>query len=120
MKHFLAITCVLTASSVATAAPPDYARDVRPILAEHCFQCHGTDEKHREAGLRLDLREAATAKLESSAIAIVPNKPEASEMIARIKATDTDTVMPPPSTKKKLKPREVQILEQWIAGGAQY
>jgi mono/diheme cytochrome c family protein/uncharacterized coiled-coil protein SlyX len=104
----------------ASAAGPDYAREVRPILAEHCFQCHGPDDTKREAGLRLDLRDAATAKLESDETAIVPGKPQVSELIARISASDPDSVMPPPSAKKPLDARKIKTLERWIAEGAPY
>jgi len=123
VDQFIAVILVAVAGCIAStsvAAPLDFARDVRPILAEHCFQCHGPDPTTREAGLRLDQRDAATAKLESGETAIVPNKPGQSELVRRIHSTDADSVMPPPSTKKKLKPAELAALERWVSEGAVY
>ena len=107
MKHatpglVLAIAAAALQGSALTAAGPDFNRDVRPILSNRCFKCHGPDEQHREAGLRLDLREAAVATLDSGERAIQPGHPEASELIARIESTDPDLVMPPPQTKATL------------------
>jgi hypothetical protein len=107
-------------SLAARATGPDFARDVRPILSNRCFKCHGPDEQHREAGLRLDLREAAVATLDSGERAIQPGHPEASELIARIESTDPDLVMPPPQTKATLSDEERQVLATWIAAGAEY
>ena len=107
-------------SLAARATGPDFARDVRPILSNRCFKCHGPDEEHREAGLRLDLREAAVATLDSGERAIQPGLPEASELIARIESTDPDLVMPPPQTKATLSDEERQVLATWIAAGAEY
>lgn len=93
----------------------DFNRDIRPILSEHCFACHGQDAKTREADLRLDLRAAA---IESGAI--VPGRPEASELIARIDAEDPDEVMPPPQTGRPLSDAQRDLLRRWIAAGAEY
>ena len=76
-----------------------FARDVLPILSDHCFSCHGPDEASREAGLRLDLREHAL-KSNDGVAAIVPGQPTLSELIRRIKVTDDDTMMPPPDFVK--------------------
>ncbi len=111
---------VLLCGAPLSAAPLDFQRDVRPILVEHCFHCHGLDDKSREAGLRLDLRDSATAKLESGATAVVPGNAAQSELFKRITATDTDTMMPPPSVKKRLTPAEIKTLEQWLNDGAAY
>jgi hypothetical protein len=97
----------------------EFARDVLPILSDHCFSCHGPDEASREAGLRLDLREHAL-KSNDGVAAIVPGKLALSELIRRIKATDDDTVMPPPDALKPLSAAKKKILERWIADGAQY
>src|SRR5687767_1642020 len=70
--------------------PVDFNRDIRPILSDRCFKCHGPDAATREAGLRLDRRESATGKLESDATAIVPSDVAASELARRIRATDAD------------------------------
>ena len=89
---------------------PDYLRDVRPILATHCFACHGPDAGARQAGLRLDQSESARQKLESGATAINPENVGGSELLRRIESVDTETVMPPPSTRKTLTADEKQLL----------
>ncbi len=92
-----------------------FNRDIRPILSEHCFPCHGPDGTHREAELRLDIREIALA-----AEAIVPGDVERSTLIARIESEDADQRMPPPSFKKALTSSQKDLLGQWIANGASY
>ncbi|RMG34494.1 MAG: DUF1549 domain-containing protein, partial [Planctomycetota bacterium] len=96
-----------------------FSRDIRPILSDNCFQCHGPDADTREADLRLDLREAAIAPRDDGA-AIVPGKPEASLVLQRIRTDDETLRMPPPETGKKLTPQQIAILERWIAQGAPY
>ena len=93
---------------------------VRPILSNQCFACHGPDEKHRDADLRLDTRDGALADLGGYA-AVVPGKPDASELVKRILSEDRDEVMPPPKSKKpKLGARDVALLRRWIEQGAVY
>lgn len=92
-----------------------YNRDIRPILAEHCFACHGPDRNSRKADLRLDQRETAV-----DATAIVPNHPGESQLILRIESNDPQQVMPPPETKKPLTDAQRTLLRQWIAEGAEY
>lgn len=116
----LLVVCVAGITSQLQAAPPDFNRQVRPILAQHCFKCHGPDDKGREAGLRLDVREGAVAALESGERAIVPGKPDASELLRRIHSTDEADQMPPPATKKTLTVGEKTVLRQWIEAGAEY
>jgi hypothetical protein len=117
---------VATATSVGdpavgeTATRLDFNRDVRPILSDRCFACHGPDAEDRQAGLRLDVRDAAVAELDSGATAVVPGDPTHSEIIARITSTDPDVVMPPPRLNKPITPAEAEILKQWIADGADY
>ena len=101
-------------------APVDYNRQIRPLLANNCLACHGSDAAERKATLRLDMRESAIGKAESGELSIVPGKPEASELISRINSTDNDLRMPPPETKKKLTDAEKELLKQWIAEGAKY
>jgi hypothetical protein len=96
-----------------------YNRDIRPILSENCFPCHGTDSASRKAGLRLDHFETATNKLDDGTFAVIPGNPEKSEMIRRIFATDDDH-MPPAKVNKILKPGQMEVLKQWIAAGAVY
>jgi hypothetical protein len=102
------------------AAGPDFAREVRPVLSNRCFKCHGPDTERQEAGLRLDLRDAALAELDSGTRAIVPGHPDDSELVARITSTDPDLVMPPPHTKVSLSAEEKRILTEWVAAGAEY
>ncbi|MEY3173369.1 MAG: hypothetical protein RLZZ436_1283 [Planctomycetota bacterium] len=99
--------------------PLQFNRDVRPILAALCFQCHGFDQKTREAGLRLDTREGAIAEQDGRA-AIRPGHPETSELLRRITSSDPEIVMPPPETKTSIAPAQQEILRRWIAEGAPY
>jgi mono/diheme cytochrome c family protein len=94
---------------------PEYNRDVRPILAENCFACHGPDSASRKARLRLDQRDAAI-----KAEAIVPGRPEKSALIERIFAKDASERMPPRKTLKKLTEAQKETLRRWIAAGAEY
>ena len=98
----------------------DFNRDIRPILAKRCFACHGQDADNREAGLRLDDRTAALSKLESGAIALVPGKPERSELIRRITTRDADLVMPPADSGEALEPAEIGLLKKWVTQGAPF
>ena len=111
---------VWTTAAWGVEARLDFNRDVRPILSDRCFACHGPDGEDRQAGLRLDDREAAAAELASGARAIVPGDPKQSEIIARITSTDPDVVMPPPRLNKPITPAEAEILKRWIAEGAEY
>ena len=116
---WLAVASVLPCATNRVAAV-DYLRDVRPILAGKCFQCHGADDAVRQAGLRLDNPASATAALESGQRAIVPGKPEQSALVARITATDAEVAMPPAETGKRLTAAEIETLRQWIAAGGTY
>ncbi|MBL9181571.1 MAG: PSD1 domain-containing protein [Verrucomicrobiaceae bacterium] len=111
---------LLFAAGLSSASALDFNRDVRPVLAQQCFTCHGMDDHGRKGKLRLDLSESAYGAGKSGEIAIVPGKPEASEVVKRILSTDEDEVMPPPHTKKVLSDKEKSILKQWIAEGAKY
>jgi Protein of unknown function (DUF1553)/Protein of unknown function (DUF1549)/Planctomycete cytochrome C len=102
------------------AEPLRFNRDVRPILANHCFGCHGQDKNARKAGLRLDVREHALVAAESGAMPIVPGKPDASEVVRRIFNSDAAEMMPPPSANKELTKTERELLRRWIAEGAKY
>ncbi len=98
----------------------NYNRDVRPILSDNCYKCHGPDAAERKAGLRLDSHDGAISKLDSGATAIVPGKIDESELVARLKSTDPDVVMPPTSSGKKLTPQQIDTLSKWIEQGAEY
>ena len=98
----------------------DFNRDVRPVLAGKCFQCHGRDDKDRKAGLRLDVRDRAMMPLKDGTIAIVPGKPAMSELLARITGADEDEVMPPPRHGAHLTDPNIATLRKWIEQGAPY
>ncbi|MFP6899523.1 MAG: c-type cytochrome domain-containing protein, partial [Opitutales bacterium] len=116
-KSFLfALAAALPTSAFAKI---DFTRDIRPILSETCFKCHGPDKKKRKAKLRLDLSAGAVADL-GGYQAIVPGKPGESELVARITTKDEDDRMPPQKSGKKLKPEQIEILKQWIAEGGKY
>jgi hypothetical protein len=97
------------------SAAIEFNRDIRPILSDNCFQCHGPDKSHRKAELRLDVREEATRKE-----AFVPGNPDQSELVKRLHSKDLDEVMPPPDSNKKLSAQQKSLLEQWIRQGAPY
>ena len=105
-----------TTHSFAEETPtPRYNRDVRPILSDNCFRCHGPEKASRKAKLRLDLRESAVEM-----DAIVPGKPDDSEVIRRLVTEDSDDKMPPLDTHKVVTPAQVELLRRWIAAGADY
>src|SRR6476646_4562701 len=120
MKSFCSLIAVLAVAPAATAAPVDYTRDVRPILSQHCFKCHGPDDNARKAGLRLDRRPGDMGKPKSGEATIVPGQPDASELVRRIESDDDTEVMPPPATKKPLSAAQKAILKRWVAEGAEY
>jgi len=101
-----------------TKAKVDFARDVRPILSDACFACHGFDEKERKAGLRLDTHEGAIAKLKSGDAAVVPGNLEESGLVFRVETDDEEMLMPPKKSGKTLTPAQVDVLKRWIAEGA--
>lgn len=114
----LAVVVLARAALAATPignAKVEYNRDVRPILSENCFFCHGPDKNQRKAKLRLDVRDEAIAKE-----AFVPGKAEESELVKRILTADEDDVMPPPDSHKHLTDAQKGILKRWIAQGAEY
>src|SRR5437764_13531090 len=106
--YVLAIVFLCAPSMRAGAQAPEYNRDIRPILAENCFACHGPDSAARKAKLRLDLREEAV-----SAGVIVPGKPDQSEVVNRLFAEEPSKVMPPPKTHKTLTPAQKDLLKTW-------
>ncbi len=107
-------------ASVARAEDLEFNRDIRPILSDKCYQCHGPDAQQRQAGLRLDSRESALHELDSGATAIVPGDVERSELVVRIRSEDGDVRMPPPTSHKQLTESEAAKLQQWIASGASW
>jgi mono/diheme cytochrome c family protein len=120
------LAAVLAIASWAVAPPPlaaaaaaiQFNRDIRPILSENCFACHGPDEKARKGKFRLDTREGLFEPRPKHKPAVVPGKPAESELWRRVTATDPDDVMPPPDSHKTLKPEQKELIRKWIVAGA--
>lgn len=116
MRRSLVMCCGVLLLVQPAVAEPDYAAEVRPILARHCFACHGADPESRAADLRLDIPSTS----QDAAHAIVPGRPADSELIRRIGHSDPELRMPPSKSGPGLTPAEIQVLTQWIAAGASY
>jgi hypothetical protein len=99
----------------APTAQIEFNRDIRPIITENCFACHGPDKNQRKAKLRLDMREVAIERQ-----AVVPGKPEESKLIEHIFSEDPEEIMPPPKSRKSLTANQKELLRRWIASGAAY
>ena len=110
---------LLGTEGTATASEISFNEEVRPILSENCYQCHGPDAEERKADLRLDTEVGARQDLGGYA-AVVPGDPTASELIARILTDDSDEIMPPPKAKKTLTAEQKEVLRRWVAEGADY
>lgn len=118
---FFGIAWILSGTAAHAAdSPIDFNRDIRPILSNRCLKCHGPDEKERQAGLRVDSRDGAFAKLESGKVAVVVGKPDESELIRRVTSADDSERMPPVGHGKPLDAREVELLRAWIRQGAKF
>ncbi|WP_240907201.1 DUF1553 domain-containing protein [Paludisphaera rhizosphaerae] len=124
---WMVVCCVLPAVSSALAAEGpqpaarvDFDRQVRAILSDKCFHCHGPDPKNRKAGLRLDTREGALAETKSGIRAVVPGNLEESELLARIASEDDSERMPPRDSGRELAPGDVDVLRRWIEQGAEW
>lgn len=123
----MALRILLVAGGLLTAWMPStgftaeisFNRDIRPILSEHCFACHGFDAKQRKADLRLDVAEGAYAERDGNT-PLKPGKPLESQLWLRVISENPEEVMPPPSTKKKLTAEQKETLRQWIEQGARY
>ncbi len=116
LSELAILAAIALSPQFATADEPlQYNRHIRPILAEHCFACHGPDSDSREADLRLDDRSIAI-----STGAIDPGKPNQSELIVRVESDDPETVMPPPDSGDKLSAEEIKLLRKWITQRAKY
>ena len=121
MKTVFPLILLLLATTAVHAASkvPDFNFEVRPILSQHCYSCHGPDEEGRKAELRLDTYAGATT-LHDGLRAIDPENPAKSEVLHRIHTDDPDEIMPPPETKRVMTDKEKKILEAWIKSGAAY
>jgi len=111
----LTIACVCNAMGQSATAVPDFASEIKPILATYCWSCHGPDEAARQADLRLDIRELAIA-----GGSIVPGEPAKSSLVERIHSQDPEKQMPPPESKRSLSEHQRKLLRDWIASGAPY
>jgi hypothetical protein len=96
----------------------DFNRDIRPILSDHCYACHGPDERKRKGGLRLDREEDALKPLKSGNRAIVPGDVKNSALVQRLRSRDPDEVMPPPKEGKPLRTDQLDLLVRWVQQGA--
>lgn len=112
------LAAVFVCPTALAVEPVSFNRDIRPIMSDTCFHCHGNDAKTREAGMRLDVREAALQETEGGAVPIVPGDPDASEIIKRI--FDEDDPMPPESAHKPLTAEQKALFRRWVAEGAVY
>lgn len=122
MRHCLVKCLPMVALLCATAMAEeriDFNRQIRPILSDRCFQCHGPDEEERYGGFRLDVREGATQEADSGSIPVVPGKPDESELVLRMISDDESIQMPPPEAKKPhLTKQEIDLVKKWIEQGA--
>jgi hypothetical protein len=119
-RDLVLVLSIVAASKICASERVSFNRDVLPIIAEHCFACHGFDPAKREAGMRLDRRSDATAVLESGNRAIVPGNIRQSELWTRVSATDPEQLMPPPAVGKQLNSQQRETLRRWIEEGAMY
>ena len=113
-SHILSVM-IVASSVVAEDTKINFNRDIRPILSDKCFACHGLDKLSRKADMRLDQRDSAIALK-----AIVPGRPDESSLVERIVSTDAEMVMPPPRTNKPLSSEQKAVLQKWIKEGAEY
>lgn len=120
MRPLALLPCLLASFAFAADDPVRFNRDIRPIMSDTCFHCHGFDAKARKAKLRLDIREEALKAGKSGELAIVPGKPEESEIIKRIFSTDAEEVMPEKEAHKTLTPAQKELFRRWVAEGAVY
>jgi hypothetical protein len=116
---FAAILLTRSSGGISAAPPLNFARDVRPILANNCFHCHGPDAAERKADLRLDVWDSV-GKLHGAQAVIDSKKPAESELIRRITSDDPDEHMPPADSGKSLRPEQIGTLRQWVNEGAKY
>lgn len=114
------LTVQVQALAAADLKSVDFNRDIRPILSENCFACHGPDEQARKAKLRLDRPADAFKPLESGGAAVVPGDPARSKLVQRITTGSEEDRMPPPKTGKTLTLSQIELLRQWIGQGAKY
>lgn len=120
LRSLSAIGALVSLAFAGQAEEIDFNRDILPILSDNCFKCHGPDEEHREADLRVDTLEGITADLGEGYFAVVPGDPEESELIWRIEAEEEEDLMPPADSNLALSEQEIANLRQWIKEGAEW
>ena len=103
-----------------TAEEISFSKQILPLLSNNCFECHGPDKEERKAGLRLDTQEGATMELKSGFTALVPNKSSESEMYLRLISEDSEELMPPPESGKKLTADQKELIKRWIDSGGEW
>ncbi len=113
LRFLFATAFFLSLSDLTYSESPEFGRDVRPILSDHCFACHGPDEEHREADLRLDTEAGLLAAIESA-------DADTNALIERITSDDSDSLMPPPKFGKPLSTEQIDTLKNWVRSGAKY
>src|SRR6188472_4085472 len=118
--RWLTVAFFLSFGLAIQGAKVDFNRDIRPVMSETCFRCHGFDAKARKAQLRLDLREEALKPAKSGSVPIVPGRAEKSEVIRRIFAKDPAEQMPPAEIHKVLSAEQKELFRRWIDEGAEY
>lgn len=122
IRHSVAllVAVLYITNAVSATAEVNFSRDILPLLSNNCYQCHGPDEANREAGLRLDRHQTVLSKLESGHAAVVPGKLDQSELFRRITSSDPNLRMPPADSEKKLTAKQIELIRQWIVGGAEW
>jgi len=115
---WLEVACVVTKPARGAEAVLNFDRDIRPILSEHCFACHGPDGGKRKANLRLDTREGLFGATKAGARVVTAGRPGESALLKRIAASDPDEIMPPPATAKQLSAAQRAALHRWVEAGA--
>ncbi|MCA9055248.1 MAG: DUF1549 domain-containing protein, partial [Planctomycetaceae bacterium] len=115
----LVVVASLVIANSSPAADIDFTRDVRPILSENCFLCHGPDDGTRASELRLDTAAGLQSLVDEQPV-VIPGDPGASLLVQRIESSDLDVRMPPPDSNLTLTPAQIEIIRQWIVSGAAY
>ena len=118
MRINITLLLTLLASAATAAQPIGFNKDIRPILADACFHCHGPDPGTRKAGLRLDTEAGFFTAKEGEQPTVIKSKPEVSSLFQRLITKDEDDLMPPPDSHKTLKPQQIALIKEWIAQGA--
>src|SRR5579871_513419 len=121
MNNVVRLLCGMAwSTAVLLGAPISFNRDIRPLMSDTCFRCHGPDKSSRMANLRLDIRDEALKPLKNGVVPIVPGDPDKSEIVRRVFAESAGKRMPPQFAHKDLTEKQKQTIRQWVAEGAVY